>query len=162
MASKLFPHVFTPGRIGTLELKNRVMKAPQSSGMSNKDGTVSERLIRYYRNQASGGAGMMPPEVPGHTAHVRAERHPLAEVMGSVRLAGRAPRADHRGDPGHSPRLRRRGLAREGRRLRPRRDPRRTRLSADELLLPHYEPPHRPLRRPCARRSAPTSPSPSA
>ena len=26
MASKLFPHVFTPGRIGTLELKNRVMK----------------------------------------------------------------------------------------------------------------------------------------
>ena len=56
MASKLFPHVFTPGRIGTLELKNRVMKAPQSSGMSNKDGTVSERLIRYYRNQASGGA----------------------------------------------------------------------------------------------------------
>ena len=50
MASKLFPHVFTPGRIGTLELKNRVMKAPQSSGMSNKDGTVSERLIRYYRN----------------------------------------------------------------------------------------------------------------
>ena len=59
MASKLFPHVFTPGRIGTLELKNRVMKAPQSSGMSNKDGTVSERLIRYYRNQASGGAGMI-------------------------------------------------------------------------------------------------------
>ena len=44
MASKLFPHVFTPGRIGTLELKNRVMKAPQSSGMSNKDGTVSERI----------------------------------------------------------------------------------------------------------------------
>ena len=35
------------------------MKAPQSSGMSNKDGTVSERLIRYYRNQASGGAGMI-------------------------------------------------------------------------------------------------------
>ena len=59
MASKLFPHLFTPGKIGTLELKNRVMKAPQSSGMSNKDGTVSERLIRYYRKQAAGGAGMI-------------------------------------------------------------------------------------------------------
>ena len=46
MASKLFPHVFAPGRIGTLELKNRVMKAPQSSGMSNKDGTVSEQIGR--------------------------------------------------------------------------------------------------------------------
>ena len=29
--SKLFPHVFTPGKIGTLTLKNRIMKAPQSS-----------------------------------------------------------------------------------------------------------------------------------
>lgn len=143
------------------------MKAPQSSGMSNKDGTVSERLIRYYRNQASGGAGMIIVEyayvddigaksahchlgisqnehIPGLTwlaenikecgaaAGIQIEhcgrqkflgtqpmcapmRHPLAEVVGSVRLAGRAPRADHRGDPGHSPRLRRRCLAREGR-----------------------------------------------
>ena len=59
MASKMFPHLFTPGKIGTLELKNRVMKAPQSSGMSNMDGTVSERLVRYYRKQAAGGAGMI-------------------------------------------------------------------------------------------------------
>ena len=35
------------------------MKAPQSSGMSNMDGTVSERLVRYYRQQAAGGAGMI-------------------------------------------------------------------------------------------------------
>ena len=47
--SKLFPHLFTPGKIGSLTLKNRIMKAPQSSGMSNMDGTVSERLVRYYR-----------------------------------------------------------------------------------------------------------------
>ena len=39
--SKLFPHLFTPGKIGSLTLKNRIMKAPQSSGMSNMDGTVS-------------------------------------------------------------------------------------------------------------------------
>lgn len=57
--SKLFPHVFSPGKIGTLTLKNRVMKAPQSSGMSNIDGSVTERLVRYYREQAAGGAGMI-------------------------------------------------------------------------------------------------------
>lgn len=57
--SKLFPHLFTPGKIGSLTLKNRIMKAPQSSGMSNMDGTVSERLVRYYRQQAAGGAGMI-------------------------------------------------------------------------------------------------------
>ena len=35
------------------------MKAPQSSGMSNIDGSVTERLVRYYREQAAGGAGMI-------------------------------------------------------------------------------------------------------
>ena len=54
---KMFPHLFAPGKIGNLTLKNRIMKAPQSSGMSNMDGTVSERLVRYYRDQAAGGAG---------------------------------------------------------------------------------------------------------
>lgn len=57
--SKLFPHLFTPGKIGGLTVKNRIVKAPQSSGMNNKDGTVSERAIRYYRGQAAGGAGLV-------------------------------------------------------------------------------------------------------
>lgn len=57
--SNLFPHLFSPAKVGNLELKNRVCKAPQSSGMNNMDGTVSERAIRYYRDQAAGGAGMI-------------------------------------------------------------------------------------------------------
>ncbi|NLZ93304.1 MAG: FAD-dependent oxidoreductase [Firmicutes bacterium] len=57
--SKKFPTLFSPGKIGNLTLKNRVMKAPQSSGMSNIDGSVTERLVRYYRDQAAGGAGMI-------------------------------------------------------------------------------------------------------
>lgn len=57
--SKKFPVLFSPAKIGGLTLKNRVMKAPQSSGMSNIDGSVTERLVRYYRNQAAGGAGMI-------------------------------------------------------------------------------------------------------
>jgi len=54
-----FPHLFSPGRIGRLQLANRIVKAPTSSGMSNMDGTVSERLIRHYRDQASGGVGLL-------------------------------------------------------------------------------------------------------
>lgn len=57
--SKLFPNLFTPGRIGSLELKNRIVKAPQSTGMSNMDGSVSERLVRHYRELAKGGAGLI-------------------------------------------------------------------------------------------------------
>jgi 2,4-dienoyl-CoA reductase-like NADH-dependent reductase (Old Yellow Enzyme family)/thioredoxin reductase len=54
-----FPLLFTPGRIGRLQIPNRIVKAPTSSGLSNKDGTVSERLIRHYRAQAAGGVGLL-------------------------------------------------------------------------------------------------------
>lgn len=57
--SKMFPHLFSPAKIGSLEIKNRICKAPQSSGMNNIDGSVSERAIRYYRDQAAGGTGMI-------------------------------------------------------------------------------------------------------
>ena len=57
--SKLYPNLFSAGKIGNLTLPNRIMKAPQSSGMSNMDGTVSERLVRYYRHEAAGGTGMI-------------------------------------------------------------------------------------------------------
>lgn len=59
MSNQMFPHLFSPAEIGRLKLKNRIVKAPQSSGMSNMDGTVSERLVRYYRKQAAGGSAMI-------------------------------------------------------------------------------------------------------
>ena len=46
----------------SVRLSNRIVKAPTSTGMSNKDGTVSERLIRHYREQASGGVGLLVVE----------------------------------------------------------------------------------------------------
>ena len=52
-----FPTLFSPAKIHNVTLKNRILKAPQSSGMNNMDGTVSERAIRYYADQAAGGAG---------------------------------------------------------------------------------------------------------
>jgi 2,4-dienoyl-CoA reductase-like NADH-dependent reductase (Old Yellow Enzyme family)/thioredoxin reductase len=60
--SKLFPHLFSHGQIGNLKIKNRILKAPQSTGMSNMDGSVSERLIRYYTEQAKGGTGLIVVE----------------------------------------------------------------------------------------------------
>ena len=57
-----YPKLFAPGRIGSLELPNRVIKAPTSTGMSNMDGSVSERLIRHYREVAKGGTGLIIAE----------------------------------------------------------------------------------------------------
>ena len=57
-----FPHLFTQGRIGRLELKNRTVKAPMSTALSNIDGSVTERMIRYYRRQAEGGVALLVVE----------------------------------------------------------------------------------------------------
>ncbi|MBM3677046.1 MAG: NADH oxidase, partial [Actinobacteria bacterium] len=57
-----FPHLFAPGAIGSLSLKNRILKAPQSTALGNADGTVSDRTIRHYRELARGGAGLVMVE----------------------------------------------------------------------------------------------------
>ena len=54
-----FPKLFEPGWIGNVQLKNRVVKAPQHTGLANPDGSVTERMLRYYKDVASGGVGMV-------------------------------------------------------------------------------------------------------
>jgi 2,4-dienoyl-CoA reductase-like NADH-dependent reductase (Old Yellow Enzyme family)/thioredoxin reductase len=54
-----FPKLFEPGRIGNIQLKNRVIKAPQHTGLANPDGSVTDRMLRYYKDVASGGVGMV-------------------------------------------------------------------------------------------------------
>ena len=56
---QMFPKLFEPAQIGSLRLKNRIVKAPQTTGLSNKDGTVTERLVRHYTELADGGAGLV-------------------------------------------------------------------------------------------------------
>ena len=55
----MFPRLFEPGSIGNIPLKNRIVKAPQHTGLSNPDGSVTERMLRYYKDVASGGVSMV-------------------------------------------------------------------------------------------------------
>lgn len=58
----MYPSLFAPGRIGGLDLENRIVKASQQTRMANADGTVSERLVAHYRSLARGGAGLVMVE----------------------------------------------------------------------------------------------------
>ena len=49
--------VFTPGRLGPIELRNRVIKCGTNEGMS-RDGLVTDRLIDWHREFSAGGVGM--------------------------------------------------------------------------------------------------------
>ncbi len=60
--NEAFPRLFEPGLIGNVRLKNRVVKAPQHTGLANPDGSATERLLRHYRSLARGGAGLVVVE----------------------------------------------------------------------------------------------------
>ncbi|MBP1719882.1 MAG: NemA3 [Deltaproteobacteria bacterium] len=54
-----FQKLFTPWRIGKLELKNRIVMPPMATNFADLEGSVNERHIAYYRRRARGGAGLI-------------------------------------------------------------------------------------------------------
>ncbi|WP_052352741.1 NAD(P)/FAD-dependent oxidoreductase [Neobacillus dielmonensis] len=61
--SEKYPKLFSNGKIGNLELKNRVIMTAMGTGFANADGTPSERIMRYYEERAKGGVGLIVTEV---------------------------------------------------------------------------------------------------
>ena len=57
-----YQKLLSPGRIGTLELKNRAIMAPMSAALANPDGTISDPLIAYLKARADGGIGLIITE----------------------------------------------------------------------------------------------------
>lgn len=58
-----FPHLFTPGQIGSCRLKNRIIM-PLYPTKYATDGKVNDRIIEFYRARANGGAGMIVLDCP--------------------------------------------------------------------------------------------------
>ncbi|MGD0230633.1 MAG: FAD-dependent oxidoreductase [Syntrophorhabdales bacterium] len=54
-----YPHVFSPGRIGSLTAKNRIKYAATETNFNTQDGFVTDREIAYLEAQARGGAGIV-------------------------------------------------------------------------------------------------------
>jgi len=54
-----YPHIFSPGFIGSLIAKNRVKYAATETNFPFGDGYVSDREVSYMEAQARGGAGIV-------------------------------------------------------------------------------------------------------
>lgn len=52
-----------PGKIGTMEVKNRFIVPPMGTNLANYDGYVTDEMIEYYRRRAAGGFGLVIIEV---------------------------------------------------------------------------------------------------
>ena len=54
-----FPHLFTPIKLGNVEIKNRCVMAPMGVGFYSPDETWPKSEIRYFEERADGGMGMI-------------------------------------------------------------------------------------------------------
>lgn len=51
--------LFTPCKIGSLKIKNRIVMCPMGTNAAYADGSIAENRIDYYARRAKGGAGMI-------------------------------------------------------------------------------------------------------
>ncbi|MEE8471709.1 MAG: FAD-dependent oxidoreductase [Dehalococcoidia bacterium] len=61
--------LFEPVRMGTLELKNRLVMPPMFSHLAEPGGTVSPAMIDYYARRARGGMGLIEVELTAIDPH---------------------------------------------------------------------------------------------
>ena len=54
-----FEHLMSPGRIGAMELRNRIFMTPMGSNTADDEGYCGERLRQYYGARAEGGAALL-------------------------------------------------------------------------------------------------------
>lgn len=59
-----YPELFTPIKIGSVEIKNRFMLAPMGpAGLCSEDGSYNQRGVEFYVSRAKGGTGLIMPGV---------------------------------------------------------------------------------------------------
>lgn len=63
--------LLAPGRIGSMELDNRLVFAPIAARGAGPEGTLSPALARFYEERAKGGMGLV---IMGHTYCWREEQ----------------------------------------------------------------------------------------
>lgn len=58
-----YNNLFSEGKIGDLQLENRVVMPAMGVGLANADGTPSEAMIAYYEERAKNGVGLIITEI---------------------------------------------------------------------------------------------------
>lgn len=72
-----YPHLFTPGKIGSLEIRNRIVLPSMTTRLAEADGTVTPDLTAYYRERARGGCGLVIVEMASPQPRGRHRRREL-------------------------------------------------------------------------------------
>lgn len=57
-----YPHLLSPGRIGSLEIRNRLVQTAMGTNLAYPGGFFGDELIAYHEARARGGVGMIITE----------------------------------------------------------------------------------------------------
>jgi 2,4-dienoyl-CoA reductase-like NADH-dependent reductase (Old Yellow Enzyme family) len=58
-----YEKLFSKGKIGSLELRNRIVMPPMGTTLASFTGEAGEEIIRYYEERAKGGCGLIITEI---------------------------------------------------------------------------------------------------
>lgn len=58
-----YSKLFSPMKIGNVEIKNRVVMAPMCMGFGQYNGCATETMMNYYEERAKGGVGLIFTEI---------------------------------------------------------------------------------------------------
>ncbi|KAA1420910.1 NAD(P)-binding protein [Nocardioides humilatus] len=87
--SQSFGHLLAPGRIGSMEIRNRIVMSPMETMYGTPDGLPSARTVAYFAARAAGGVGLITVGATG-IDHL----HP--ETPGGLQIGSDAAIAAHR------------------------------------------------------------------
>ncbi len=57
-----FDNLFSEGKIGDLNIRNRVVMPPMATNFGDEDGSITEKVKNYYAERAKGGTGLIISE----------------------------------------------------------------------------------------------------
>jgi len=69
--------LLTPGRIGSVEIRNRIVMPPMTTRLSDAEGHVTDATVAYYMARVRGGVGLITVEMASPS---RAGRHRRREL----------------------------------------------------------------------------------
>jgi dimethylglycine catabolism A len=69
--------LLTPARIGSVEIRNRIVMPPMTTRLADSDGRVTDGSINYYLARVRGGVGLVTVEM---ASPERAGRHRMREL----------------------------------------------------------------------------------
>ena len=82
MVNKRYAHLFSPAKLGSLHLKNRVFMSPVETLYGSACGEVTNEIIEFYRRRAQGGVGL----IVLHSVQGNPSVDPIDPYAGSLRI----------------------------------------------------------------------------